>query len=202
MGKESFMEKYVLRLVTSVGQRKNSESPWGIEPKTFCFRVPMLYNWAAETTVSEVQYEVHMTHVLHISRISNVDSVMFVNRIRDMVSFKTYHLCNSIYESFIPYFKSTHIFFFLLPLFPSWYKGTEVCSDSVSCGQHGKTVPPFCETDYAAEYCPKFCDLCNRLVSTELMFRKNRASWNVLVHVKRNFLNTLFLFKSIQGMTV
>ena len=34
-----------------------------------------------------------------------------------MVSFKTYHICNSIYESFILCFKSTHIFFFLLPLF-------------------------------------------------------------------------------------
>ena len=113
MGKESFMEKYVFRLVTSVGQRKNSESLWGIEPKTFCFRVLMLYNWAAETTVSEVYYEVHMRRVLHTARISNVDSVMFVNRIRDMVSFKTYHLCNSIYESFILYFKSTHFFFFL-----------------------------------------------------------------------------------------
>ncbi|XP_058963457.2 cartilage matrix protein-like [Pocillopora verrucosa] len=42
----------------------------------------------------------------------------------------------------------------------------EVCSDSVSCGQHSKTVPPFCETDYAAENCPKFCDLCNRLGMT------------------------------------
>ena len=30
-----------------------------------------------------------------------------------MVSFKTYHLCNSIYESFILYFKSTNFFFFL-----------------------------------------------------------------------------------------
>ena len=58
-----------------------------------------------------------MTHVLHTARISNVDSVMFVNRIRDMVSFKTYHLCNSIYESFILYFKSAHFFFFFFFLF-------------------------------------------------------------------------------------
>ena len=29
-------------LVTSVGQRKNSESPWGIESHTFEFRAPML----------------------------------------------------------------------------------------------------------------------------------------------------------------
>ena len=38
--------------------------------------------------VSEVYYEVHMTRVLHTARISNVDSVMFVNRIREMVSFE------------------------------------------------------------------------------------------------------------------
>ena len=37
------------RLVMSVGQRKNSESPWGIEPQTVGFRAPMLYHWATET---------------------------------------------------------------------------------------------------------------------------------------------------------
>ena len=31
----------------------------------------------------EVYYEVHMTRVLHTARISNVDSVMFINRVRD-----------------------------------------------------------------------------------------------------------------------
>ena len=38
--------------------------------------------------MSEVYYEVHMTCVLHNSRISNVDSGMFVNRMREMVSFE------------------------------------------------------------------------------------------------------------------
>ena len=38
--------------------------------------------------VSEVYYEVHMTRVLHTARISNVDSVMFVNRLREMASFE------------------------------------------------------------------------------------------------------------------
>ena len=42
LGKE--IEKDVFRLVTSVGQRKNSESPGGIEPQTFGFRAPMLYH--------------------------------------------------------------------------------------------------------------------------------------------------------------
>ena len=37
------------RLVTSVGQRKNSESSQGIEPQTFRFHAPMLYHWATKT---------------------------------------------------------------------------------------------------------------------------------------------------------
>ena len=41
-----------------------------------------------DSTVSEVYYEVHMTRVLHTARISSVDSVMFVNRIREMASFE------------------------------------------------------------------------------------------------------------------
>ena len=41
----------------------------------------------ADFTVSEVYHEVHMTRVLHTVRISNVDSVMFVNRIREILSF-------------------------------------------------------------------------------------------------------------------
>ena len=38
--------------------------------------------------MGEVNYEVHMTRVLHPARISNVDTVMFVNRIREMVNFE------------------------------------------------------------------------------------------------------------------
>ena len=37
-----------------------------------------------DSSVSGINYEVHMTRVLHTARISNVDSVMFVDRnIRD-----------------------------------------------------------------------------------------------------------------------
>ena len=36
------LEKDVFRLITSVGRRKNSEFPWGIEPQTFGFRAPIL----------------------------------------------------------------------------------------------------------------------------------------------------------------
>ena len=62
-GKE--IQKDVCRLVTSVGYRKNSESPWGNEPQTFGFRAPMFYHWETDSTVNEVYYEVHMTCVLH-----------------------------------------------------------------------------------------------------------------------------------------
>ena len=47
--------------------------------------VPMSHR---DSTVSEVYYEVRMTRVLHTARISNVDSVMFVYRIRVIVSFE------------------------------------------------------------------------------------------------------------------
>ena len=40
-----------------------------------------------DSTVSEIYYEVLMTRVLHTARISNVDSVMFIERLREMVSF-------------------------------------------------------------------------------------------------------------------
>ena len=38
--------------------------------------------------MSEVYYEVRMTRVLHTARISNVDSAVFVSRIREMLSFE------------------------------------------------------------------------------------------------------------------
>ena len=43
--------------------------------------------------MSEVYYEVITTRILHTAKISNVDSVMFVYRIREMVSFE---LCKEI----------------------------------------------------------------------------------------------------------
>ena len=36
----------------------------------------------------EVYYKVYLTPVLNTTRISNVDSIMFVNRIREIVSFE------------------------------------------------------------------------------------------------------------------
>ena len=43
------IKKDVFCLVTSTGQRKNSKSPWVIEPLTFKFYASMLYYWATET---------------------------------------------------------------------------------------------------------------------------------------------------------
>ena len=62
------LEKDVFRVVTSVGQRKNSESQ---------FRAPMLYYWATETTVSKVYYKIYVTRVLRTAKIRNVDGVIF-----------------------------------------------------------------------------------------------------------------------------
>ena len=38
------------------------------------------------STVSEVYYKVHVTYILHTARISNFEDIMFVNRIREMVT--------------------------------------------------------------------------------------------------------------------
>ena len=38
----------------------------------------------------KVYYKVHMTHILHTAGISNVNSIIFVNRIRKMVSFSSW----------------------------------------------------------------------------------------------------------------
>ena len=76
------MEKDVFRLVTSVGQRKilSPHEESNLRPSDL--RSDALPLSHRDSTVSEVYYEVHMTRVLHTARISNVDSVMFVNRIK------------------------------------------------------------------------------------------------------------------------
>ena len=52
LGKD--IKKDVFRLVTSVGQRKNSESPQRIEPQTFGFRALMLYHGATLRSVRSI----------------------------------------------------------------------------------------------------------------------------------------------------
>ena len=77
----SELEKDVFLSCHKSGTRKNSESPWGIEPQTFGIlssdALPLSHR---DSAVSEVYYEVHMTRVLHTTRISNVNSIMFVDR--------------------------------------------------------------------------------------------------------------------------
>ena len=50
-----------------MGQRKNSEFPWGIEPQTFGFCTAMLYHWARETLWWErpITKFIHDTHCAH-----------------------------------------------------------------------------------------------------------------------------------------
>ena len=72
-------ERCSFRLVTSVGQRKNSESLQEIKPQTFRFCALILYLSHRDSTVSKVFYKVCMTHVLHTARISNVNNIMFAD---------------------------------------------------------------------------------------------------------------------------
>ena len=76
--------KDIFGLVTSVGQKKYSESPQGIEPQSID-ALPLSHK---DSVVSEVYYEARKTRVSHTAKISNVDSVLFVNRMREMVSFE------------------------------------------------------------------------------------------------------------------
>ena len=73
------------RLVTSVGQRKNSLDH--MRNRTPDLRIPRsdaLPLSHRDSLVSEVCHEVHMTRVLHTARISDVDSVMLVHRFTNM----------------------------------------------------------------------------------------------------------------------
>ena len=76
--------KDIFGLVTSVGKKKYSESPQGIEPQSID-ALPLRHK---DSMVSEVYYEVRKTRVSHTAKITNVDSVLFVNRMREMVSFE------------------------------------------------------------------------------------------------------------------
>ena len=89
-------EKDVFRLVSSVGQRKNYESPWGIKPQALGFRASMSYHW--DSTVSELYYEVHMARFLHTSRMNNVDSVIFVGQIVDQIALSNCYFAYTFYS--------------------------------------------------------------------------------------------------------
>ena len=72
-----------LHLAMSVGQRRNPE--FTSELRILSSNAQPLSQ--GDSVVSEIYYKVHMTHVLHTTKISNVNSLMFVNRIRGMESF-------------------------------------------------------------------------------------------------------------------
>ena len=76
------------RLVTSVGQRKKFVVP--MSNRTSDLRIPrsdVLPLSHRDSTVSEVYFEFHMRSVLHTAWISNVDSVIVVNKIREIGKF-------------------------------------------------------------------------------------------------------------------
>ena len=78
LGKD--IKKDVFRLVTVVGQRKNTES--GIRNRTSNLRIPhpdVLPLSYKDSTMSDIYYEVYMTRVLHTAGISNVDCLNFEN---------------------------------------------------------------------------------------------------------------------------
>ena len=57
--------------------------------RTSDLRIPMLYHWATETLWwARPLRSSCMTRVLHTTWVSDVDSVVFVNRIKEMVSFE------------------------------------------------------------------------------------------------------------------
>ena len=53
-------ERCFFRLVTSMGQRKNSESPQEIKPQTFRFCALILYLSHRDSTVSKVYYLIYI----------------------------------------------------------------------------------------------------------------------------------------------
>ena len=96
------MEKDVFPLVKNMGQRKNSEFPIeesNLRPSDSAIQCSTTE--PQRLCGDEVYYKVHMTHILHTAGISNVNSIIFVNIIRKMVSFsswgiKIFFLCPTL----------------------------------------------------------------------------------------------------------
>ena len=71
-------ERCVFLLVRSVGQRKNSESPRGIEPQTFRFCALMLYHWAIETPLPISIYKYYAINIADPSNMQDACHINFV----------------------------------------------------------------------------------------------------------------------------
>ena len=99
LGKE--IEKDVFRLVTSLGQRKNSESPWVIEPQTFGFRARMLYHRATETKVSAESEGLRFNSSWGIKNVFLFPTLVTRRKTTFYISLrssKKYHISCSIYK--------------------------------------------------------------------------------------------------------
>ena len=59
------MEKDDFCLVTSMGQSKYFESPWGMEPQTFGFSASMLYHWAADLFQSLPGFQLRSLEIIN-----------------------------------------------------------------------------------------------------------------------------------------
>ena len=117
--------------VMSVGKNSESESLWGIKPHTFGLCVLMLYHWTTET-LWWVRSITKVICVLQTAGISNVHSIMFVNWIREMVSFelgKKIKMFFIYYEHRIKKNSESPNYFFFVPhswqtknIFPHFFK--------------------------------------------------------------------------------
>ena len=76
--------KEIKMVIWSCHERGTKKTFWvPMRSRTFDQRIPRsdaLPLSHRDTTVSEVNYEVHMTHVLNTARIGNVDGVMFAEK--------------------------------------------------------------------------------------------------------------------------
>ena len=81
------VKKDVFSFCNERGIKKNSDSPWGIEPQTFGF-VLRCSTTEPQRLFGERGLLRSSTQVLYTARISSVDSVMFLIEIVQMVSFE------------------------------------------------------------------------------------------------------------------
>ena len=91
----------VFHLVTSMGQRKNSESPWGIKPQTFGFHALMHLKVLGSVP--------HGTHNFSLSHACDKTKNIFLYLSTEL---KTCHLSYSIYKI---YLSMSMLFFFIKP---------------------------------------------------------------------------------------
>ena len=85
----------IFGLVTSMGQRKNSEFPWGSEPQTFGFHAPMLLLSHRDSRVSKAHCKEKTPFSTSLSS-SKLTIFLILFPKYDTNELKTYHLSYSI----------------------------------------------------------------------------------------------------------